>query len=137
MKRIKLYRLILVACLLGYAWFGYVLNQSDSAPASELNVCMIKNVLHIPCPACGSTRSVIALWNGHLIDSIFINPFGLIISLILLVAPLWIIFDFLRKKESFYHIYRKSEIVIRRKQYSIPLIALVIGNWIWNIYKHL
>ena len=137
MKKSRLYTLILVACLIGYTWLGYVLTQSDSASTSELNVCMIKNVLHIPCPACGSTRSVIALWNGNLTDSIFINPFGLIISFILLVAPLWIIFDILRKKETFYHLYRKSEIVLRNKKYSIPLIVLVIGNWIWNIYKHL
>lgn len=136
MKRSHLYTIILVACLFGYAWLEFVFTQNNSEHSGDLNVCLIKNTIHIPCPSCGSTRSVIALWEGSLRESLLINPFGLIISLILIVAPLWIMFDIVRKKESFFRIYRQSEIILRKKQFSIPLIVFVIGNWIWNIIKH-
>ena len=136
MKRIYLYIIVLITCIVGYAWLGYVLSQSQTNSVKDINVCLIKNVLHIPCPSCGSTRAVLALWNGNPEAAFLINPFGLIISSILIVAPLWIIFDVLRNKKSFYNIYQKTEETLKKKQYSIPLIALVIGNWIWNIIKN-
>ena len=70
-------------------------------------------------------------------SSILLNPLGLIVSGIMMVCPLWIAFDYFAKKQTFYDFYLKSEAVLRTKKVAIPLIILVLLNWIWNIYKQL
>jgi hypothetical protein len=51
--------------------------------------------------------------------------------------PIWIVFDLLFKKESFYKYYQKAEAIMKTKWVAILLIILVIINWIWNIKKEL
>jgi hypothetical protein len=75
---------------------------------------MLKNITGSPCPSCGTTRAIQLLLNN-----------------------IWIVFDLLFKKESFYKYYQKAECIIRSKWVAILLIILVIVNWIWNIKKEL
>ncbi|BBE16839.1 hypothetical protein AQPE_0986 [Aquipluma nitroreducens] len=56
---------------------------------------------------------------------------------ILILAPLWILYDIVLRKDSLLQVYNRSEIFLRQKWIAIPLILLVILNWIWNIYKGL
>ena len=65
------------------------------------------------------------------------NPFGIIVVLLMIIAPLWILYDVIDKKNSFLFFYKKAEEIIRIKWISIVLIGLVLLNWIWNIYKKL
>jgi hypothetical protein len=65
------------------------------------------------------------------------NPFGLIIMTILVLAPLWILYDVVFHKDSFFQVYNRTELFLRRKWIAVPLILMVILNWIWNIYKGL
>jgi hypothetical protein len=102
-----------------------------------VGVCIIKELTNIPCPSCGSTRSVIALSNGSFIDAFLINPFGYLIVGIMLIAPVWIVFDLIIKKESFLTFYKKLEFNLQKPRVAIPLILLVVSNWIWNITKGL
>jgi hypothetical protein len=55
----------------------------------------------------------------------------------MLVAPVWISYDFIQKKESFYTAYLKIETILRKRKVAMLLIVLVIANWIWNIKKNL
>jgi hypothetical protein len=98
---------------------------------------MIKNATGYPCPSCGSTRAVQALYKGDLIGSFLFNPFGIIVSIALLILPFWIGIDLAMKRKSFYLAYNKMEAVLKQKKIAIPLIILVVLNWIWNIYKEL
>jgi hypothetical protein len=98
---------------------------------------MIKNVSGFPCPSCGTTRAVQLLFNGDFTASILTNPFGIIVSGSMLFLPFWIVFDVLLKKQSFYDFYNKMESILKRKKTAIPLIIIVILNWIWNINKGL
>ena len=43
--------------------------------------CMIRSIFHIPCPGCGMTRSIEALWTGDLLTSVRYHPLGLPIFL--------------------------------------------------------
>ena len=45
--------------------------------------------------------------------------------------------DLATKKKSFYVAYIKMETVLKQKKVAIPLIILVVLDWIWNIYKEL
>jgi hypothetical protein len=98
---------------------------------------MIKNATGYACPSCGTTRAVQALYKGDLIGSVVFNPFGLIVSFAMLVLPFWVVFDLVTKRQTFYEAYNKMETVLKQKKVAIPLIILVVLNWIWNIYKEL
>ena len=100
-------------------------------------MCLIKHITNIPCPSCGSTRSIVSLTNGNFIEALLINPMGLIVAVIMSLAPLWILIDIATRRKILFEFYRKIETYLKRPQYSIPLILLVIINWIWNITKGL
>lgn len=134
MNRNKLYVLLSTACLTGYVWLAVTWNPSNSA---EPGACLFKRLTGIPCPSCGSTRSVLALLHGDFSSGIYWNPFGIILISILLLAPLWILFDVVFRRQTLFSFYNQTERIIRRKWIAIALILLVILNWIWNIYKGL
>jgi hypothetical protein len=137
MYKNKLYLFILFACFIGYGWLLFSLQHEHEIQRQEFTVCLFKKVTTVPCPSCGTTRSVIQLSHGNFLSAIFINPFGIIVGLIMIIAPLWISYDFIQKKETFYTAYLKIETVLRKRKVAIVLIVLVIVNWIWNINKNL
>ncbi len=135
-KKYKLYTIIFTACMAGYIWLYFLLSIKKTE-VNNINVCFIKSITNIPCPSCGSTRSIFYLLNGDFLQSLLTNPFGLIIVAILTVSPLWILFDLVTKKDSLHYIYSQMEMHLKKKKYAIPAILLVILNWIWNIKKGL
>ena len=137
MSKNKLYILILFACFLGFSWLLFLKLAAVKNSGLDLTVCVFKRVTSLPCPSCGTTRAVSYMFNGEIVKSLFLNPFGIIVAGIMVVSPGWIIWDIIAKKQSFYNFYIKTEKLIRKKEIAIPLIVLVILNWVWNIYKHL
>lgn len=134
MSKNKLYSLLLIACSAGFIYLLYQLYYPES---NTYSVCIINNVSGLPCPSCGATRAVQLLFKGDFMGSILMNPFGIIISLILILLPFWIVIDLILKKETFYTFYNKMESILKQKYIAIPLIILVVLNWIWNINKGL
>jgi hypothetical protein len=74
---------------------------------------------------------------GDIIGSIAMNPFGLIVASIMVIAPLWMLGDVFRNKRALFETYQKTEQLFKRPQIYVPSIALVLANWIWNIAKDL
>jgi hypothetical protein len=134
MTRNKLYSLLLIACLAGFIYLFY---SVQNLRRETVGVCIIKNVTGYPCPSCGTTRAVMLLSNGKIIDSLLLNPFGVIVTVIMTIFPVWVLTDIVFKKETFFLAYKKAETVIRNPKIAIVLILLVILNWIWNLYKNL
>jgi len=137
MNKNKLYLFLLFACFVGYSWLLFSLLYEHEIQNQEFTVCLFKKITTVPCPSCGTTRSVMQLSHGNFLSAILINPFGLIVGLIMIIAPLWISYDFIQKKETFYTAYLKIETILRKRKVAIVLIVLVIANWIWNIKKNL
>lgn len=137
MSRNKLYTIILLLCAAGYVWLALSFKYSNAAESKDTGICLFKKVTSLPCPSCGTTRSVISLINGDVVSAIKWNPFGLIVMLFIIIAPIWIVYDLVNKKSAFYRFYKHSELFLRRKYIAIPAIILVLLNWIWNIYKGL
>lgn len=135
LNRNKLYSIIFIGCLAGYIWLHYVATKSHSDTSVE--ACFVKHTLNIPCPSCGSTRSIISLTKGHFTEALFINPLGYLIAIVMLFAPLWIIYDITTKRKTLFEFYLKTEYYLRKPYYATPLIFLIIINWIWNITKEL
>lgn len=137
LNRNRLYTILLIACTVGYVWllintkipgFGFEGNQS---------FCLVKHITDVPCPSCGSTRSILSLFKGDFSAAFYWNPIGILVISIMTIVPLWIVYDLLWGKESFLIFYRKTESLLRQKKIAIPAIILVLGNWVWNIFKGL
>ncbi|WP_409024889.1 DUF2752 domain-containing protein [Flavobacterium sp.] len=134
MTRNKLYSLLLIACLAGFIYLFYNIHTLQS---QTFRVCIIKNVTGFPCPSCGTTRAVTLILEGKFIESLLLNPFGILVAVVMTIFPFWILIDIILKKESFFRMYKKTEATIRKPWLASILILLVLLNWIWNIYKHL
>lgn len=100
-------------------------------------VCLIKQATGIPCPSCGTTRAIDALLHGHFAESVLLNPFGLLVFGAMVLFPLWVLVDLVSGKQSFFLFYKGFEKILQRRFIAIPLVILVLLNWIWNIFKGL
>jgi hypothetical protein len=134
MTRNKLYSLLLIACLAGFIYLFYTFHKSEN---DMFRVCIIKNATGFPCPSCGTTRAFALLLKGQLIESVLVNPFGILVAIIMTIFPIWVLMDVVLKNETFLKVYKKSEVIIRKPWLAIVLLFLVLLNWIWNINKHL
>lgn len=134
MTRNKLYFIFLTACFVG---FVYLFISIHTKQGEGIHLCFIKNATGYPCPSCGTTRAVSFFLKGEVTESLLLNPFGIIVAIIMTIFPIWILTDIFLKKETFYFWYKKTEATIRKPWLASILILLVLLNWIWNIYKHL
>lgn len=134
MTRNKLYSIVLIACFAGFIYLFYSIHHLRN---EAFRVCIIKNVTGYPCPSCGTTRAVSFFLDGNITTSLLLNPFGILVAIMMFVFPVWILTDLLFKKDHFFRAYRKTEVIIRKPWLATILILLVLLNWIWNLYKQL
>jgi len=132
---LRFYGMVLILVSAGWGWL--LLRGHLPWTSPEASACLFKNISGIPCPSCGSTRSLEHLLTGKIKEAIFINPLGLFLALIMVLIPLWIFMDIIMNKDHFYKFYLKKEAFIRQGKVAILLLLLVMANWIWNIYKGL
>ena len=133
-RKRRIYSFFIGLIILGYSWIVLIF---FSGIKSEIIVCPIKTVTGFPCPSCGSTRAVFKILRGEFLEAIYINPLGILLIILAFICPIWLIYDFLTKKETLWIFYNRFESFINQKKIAIPLILLVIANWIWNILKGL
>lgn len=133
----KFYLLFISACIAGYAWLGISIGMESPGVSAGPEICLFKSITDIPCPSCGSTRSVTHLLHGEFSSAFMMNPMGIITLLILLIGPLWMVYDLVLHQQSMWTFYGQMEKIIRKKTVAIPLILLVAANWAWNIFKGL
>jgi len=129
----RLYGLMTVFCVAGYTWLYLHIDKSWSTHVGT--VCILKRTTGIPCPSCGSTRSILSLLHGDLVAALLWNPFGFLIFTGLLIVPFWMIHDVIRKQRTLLMVYQTMESHLQRKIVAWPLVIMVLMNWCWNIYK--
>lgn len=130
----RFYTTFRVLCTAGYLWIGYAfLSVQFNLPQP---VCLFKAVTAVPCPACGSTHAVQALFAGDVFHSVAINPLGLLSAIFLLVIPVWMVYDFILDKSGFFNAYCALELQLKKRNILIMVIITGCLNWIWNIYKN-
>lgn len=135
-NRNKLYFFLLMLGLVGYVWLFWNL-QNPSHYHNSNTVCFIKNITNIPCPSCGTTRSILSILQGKFQLAFFMNPLGYLAVVLLFVLPIWVLIDSMLKKNSFFIFFKKGEAMLKKKPVVILLIAMLLINWIWNIIKEL
>lgn len=135
MTRNRLYLLLFLAITAGYAYMAWQLHNSKQHYA--FTPCIIKNTTGIACPSCGTTRAIAALAQGNIAQALYINPFGFIVAAVMLIIPLWLVYDVASKKNTLHTAYLNTEKALTKKWIALPLILLVLANWAWNISKGL
>ncbi len=135
LTRNRFYLYLSLACMVGYGWLALVGRLKPEEVGKQYDVCLIRHFVHIPCPSCGATRSVLSLIHGDLLGGLYWNPLGFLIFAILVAAPFWISYDLLLKKATLFQFYHLFENSLRHKWVAIAAIILVLANWAWNILK--
>jgi hypothetical protein len=126
---------LFLACLAGYGWLSIISVLKPEEIGKQYDVCLVKHFFHIPCPSCGSSRSVVCLLRGEYADAFYWNPLGYLILLIMVVSPVWIVFDTLTGRDSIFRFYLFIEKILRKKHIALAAILFILLNWIWNIHK--
>ncbi len=135
MSRKNLYLLILGFALAGYSWVilnHYLLTRNKPI----LNICLFRQVTGIPCPSCGTTHAVLSITKGNFRQAVNENILGFPVALMLLIFPVWILIDLIRKKESFYKFYYWAESFLRKKWVAYSALVFLLVTWGWNIFKN-
>ena len=70
---VKLYRSLIIAILIVMLFYPPVTRKYFAGIVS----CPILVRTGYPCPGCGLTRSINAIWHGNLLESIYLHPLGL------------------------------------------------------------
>ncbi len=119
--------IILLAVLLRVDGRGSVLMPYTDGPPLP-GFCMMRNVLHVDCPACGLTRSFITLADGQFARSFTFHRLGpLLFIYVLLQIPL----------RAYVVLTGRAALTELQSRRSLPLIwafliALLV-NWGYNL----
>ena len=112
--------------VIGFAAIGgFVIVKLGMLPPMK---CHFKEFTGYPCPTCGTTRLMLALYNFHFIEAFKYNPFMFIFGVIL---GLWSMTGFLPLL-----IKKKLVISISQKEKKVLIIVLAIlffANWVYLI----
>ncbi|MEN9371807.1 MAG: hypothetical protein RLZZ64_882 [Bacteroidota bacterium] len=122
--------------IIGFGWVAWNLFYfQQSSPGLE--ICVLKNAVGLPCPSCGTTRSVLHLLHGDLSSAILMNPIGIFVIIGMFISPFWILYDYWYAKTTLLTFYLQFIKFFSNKKFSLFVIVLVLLNWIWNIQKGL
>jgi hypothetical protein len=124
-------------CTIASLWIAYNFNIESNTNQPKISTCIFKLITGFPCPSCGTTRATIQVFHGNFNKAILLNPFGIIVSLLLIILPILFVIDLIFKKNLFNKFKNNGVKFIQKKAVIIILTTIIILNWIWNINKHL
>ena len=102
-NRIRLINLIIIGVIiLGYGYLFFT-----SFPDAENSTCVFKRITTIPCPGCGMGRSTWSLMRGHVAQSLFYHPLGIIFNLFMIAAVLQAVIDVLKNDDKLIRMLKK------------------------------
>ncbi|EJX00535.1 hypothetical protein, membrane [gut metagenome] len=124
----RFYALCVAGCLGGWAWI--ILSMSRYG-LGIWKGCLIKQFFHISCPACGSTRAIVALLNGHLQEALMWNPLGIVLFVLLLLLTFGLPYDAFRHSRCLYSMFLWVDACLHRKKVFMLFAGAIIMNWWW------
>lgn len=131
----NIYWILTILSVAGCAWIGFHLLAGTGNSAT---LCLFKNLTTIPCPSCGVTRSVLLFIRGDVYGALLMNPLGFVAAPALVAVPVWMIADAMAAKSTLAQAFLWTEKKIKTKKgIYMPLVALALLNWGWNIIKEL
>ena len=136
LTKTRLYGLVVALAAASYGLLALFYHNANGSISAQ--VCPINRVTGIPCPSCGTARSIVHIMEGNLHGAILTNPLGYFAAFLLIALPVWVALDLVRKRESLYRNYRIAEAWLKQHKWvAALLVVLILANWIWNITKGL
>jgi hypothetical protein len=86
-----------------------LLNDNNQIETAQ-SLCPFKMLTGFPCPGCGITKSLIFLYEGDFLKSIFYHLFGPIVFLFCIAAIVVLILELITKREYFQSILYSKKI---------------------------
>lgn len=96
----------------------------------NIRICLIYNLFHIPCPACGLTRAYMALLQGDFLLSLKYNILAIPIAIFFVIYTIFSFRDDLKNTDKLENFFKKYKIAI-----VIIVVILVIISWIINLSR--
>ena len=97
--------------------------------------CLFKLLTGIPCPACGSTRAVLALLRGE--DVLAYNPLGILTFGAALLTLVMLSRDLVTGSDTLFRGWRRAEQFVSQPLIAAACIAVLATNWMWTIARGL
>jgi hypothetical protein len=133
MSKSALYRFVGITCLVVYGWVGFNLVRLFIKGSSAPDVCLLKSTTGVPCPFCGTTRSIMSVLQGEWMNALHLNPLGILLIVFVMIVPLWMLVDYISGTQSFY---RTFNVWAKRLGYRGVMIlgtVIVLSLWLWQL----
>ncbi len=113
------------------ALFGILVLRSHPEVILRLASCPLRENTGIPCPTCGGTHCLLALFNGHIAEALVANPFVVAGTLAL---GLWVLYGLVATAIPSLRI--SMTLSSREKRTaSFLAILLFVGTWVWKLWQ--
>ncbi len=103
-------------------WLGRAAEQPPE-------LCLFRRVTGVPCPTCGTTRSVLAGLKGHFADAVLYNP---MMTCVAIAALAWLILRIGFGRSVIVHLGRSGRVTA-----WCAVITLFLLNWAYIITRDL
>ncbi len=111
--------------------YGLIISFFNFTSINKLAPCFFMEFFNFPCPLCGSTRSIIALFGGEMINSVLLNP--LIIEFLFLLVWLNTIKILDKYLSNNYYSNLIAFITKHKLKFYILAAFLISTSWMNNI----
>jgi hypothetical protein len=91
-----------------------------------LTECVIKQVFHIACPACGFTRGFRAILSGNLLKAIQYNLLSIPVFIFFIIVNGYLIYDIIKDKKKTDFFFGKLG------KFIIPILIILFLNMVMN-----
>ncbi|HAS55616.1 MAG: hypothetical protein A2X56_14025 [Nitrospirae bacterium GWC2_57_13] len=97
--------------------------------ARFLPSCYFRSFLGIPCPSCGTTRSIVSLVRGDVLGSLVMNPLA---AVVIHIALLWFGYSVLA---ALFVLPRPSLLLTEKEKNAVRLgaVMLALANWAYLV----
>jgi hypothetical protein len=113
-----------------------ILASKESIPnASAYLTCPSQKWIGLPCPGCGTTRSLLSILNGNFKLALNWNPFGFLALAFVAITPILLLIDFFAKQQTAWLIFNKTEIWLKNRFVLFSVLIIILLNWWWNWIK--
>ncbi len=102
-----------------------------------VTACPSKLLWHIPCPGCGTTRALLLILKGDILEGISLNPNSIIAVVYLAVFPFLLLIDAIFQVHSVYDLYLFVNKVLSIKWVFVFILLFEFAVWIHNVWSGL
>lgn len=133
--QIDIYKIWMAVLAIGGFYLG--LHVTQILPSDGHSICFFKNVSGLPCPGCGTTRAMLALFSGNVAQSLLINPLALIAMLAFIGTAVCFIIDQIKGTRYLEQGWAKYSLTMKQPIALATVLIAIALNWAWNISKGL